>query len=157
MTTKSKLKTLMKKSFIPSMEQMGFKYHLKECLFHRENKGIYNVVMPDLTSGGNISFFVFCWVKEFQNGYDMNGFPKDIRMYTERSSLRKKGGGFSWNGETDQDVEKCLDEVLCLMNSSVLSWFDSINTREKLIEILDIRVKERENFSEFKERVLSVS
>ena len=138
------------------MEEIGFKYHVKECLFYRLNEGIYNIVMPDLTSGGSISFFVFCWVKEFQAGYDMNVFPKDIRMYTEKSSLRKETGGFSWSGETDEDVEVCLEDVLRLMDSYALPWFNSIDSRDKLVEALDVRVKERDNISVFKERVLSV-
>lgn len=155
MTTKSKLKKTMKQSFIPTMEEMGFSYNLKECLFYRKHNNIYNIVMPDLTSGGNISFFTFFWVKEFEPGYEMNDFPNDIGIFTEKSSLRKDVGGFTWSGETDDDVEMCLAEVLRSINDRVLPWFNSIDNREKLVEVLDVRVKERNNFSEFKNRVLS--
>lgn len=162
MTTLAQIKKLAKPWFISEMKARGFSQNSKASMtFFREGvDGIYHFIsFYILSSGENLRVNVFAWVPEINAVYDFSQFPKKIGI-TNGGGLRDNDiniGHKYWKVRDEAEIINALKEILLGIDKVAIPWLDGVDTREELLERFFIDEKNRDNFQEIKERILSKS
>ena len=102
---------------------------------------------------------MFAWVPEINATYDFSQFPKKIGT-TNGGGLRDSDiniGHKYWKVRDETEIINALKEILLGIDEVAIPWLDGVDTRDELLERFFIDEKNRDNFQEIKERILSKS
>jgi hypothetical protein len=159
MTTISKVKKIAKAEFIPEMKALGFEYIAKDTTFYQDVSGIRRVIWIEVTKGGHAFIELFCWVPEINEDSKsaLARFPRDVPITNggRLDTFGISGGGKFWSIQSEEEISTFLQESLDGLKKHIFPWFESIDSREKLLEAMHPDVKEREWFDEMKKDILA--
>jgi hypothetical protein len=148
MTTRNQLYKAAKASFIPQMEELGFKMSKKDKLyFYRKGADdICEFIEFSIPRSGVFTeVAVGCWVPEMSLGYDYCKFPCSMSMICggglsiEGSQIHPVGGTY-FDIEDPVCLETVLEDVIQGVRVIALPWFDEIKRREDLIDKVPKRI-----------------
>lgn len=164
MTTSAQLSALAKKSgFHANMERKGFKHSKKsKMLFYRKNSNdIYQIIcLHILTGGENVKIAVFNWVPELHESYDIEQFPKDLKItnggfVTSMSDIGM--GSRLWDLRNHDDIGATLNEISTQIDQVAIPWLNRIETRSDLIATLFVDIKNNSRFKKLSAKILKPS
>lgn len=139
MTTLAQLKKYGKKTFVPFLNENGFQLVNKFNFVKEGPEEINYALFFDLSYGTNLKVKALCHTDDM-NELIGEPFPKFASDMV--GGMLKPGepvayeNGFVWDVESEDAIEKTLDEIKICITQSALPFFESIDSREKLVDFI---------------------